>query len=238
MTIRTFHLAHLRPVALVAALLVACSPGTGASTTTSSPGASPSPDEKPNANPNGGKAGRTGETACSVTASGTCSAGQYCSENWKNSAGCFPGCTSDANCGENERCVRCGTDDVGTCQSCSRSDDDACKSVAKPDEGCTRTTPDDRRCQTPGKAYQCASDRDPGAELGKCTQSKIATVWCCGGAVASSCERTTTFDIGQCGHPGPGGPRPPKAYSCSAGDKPTTPNCVEADLSGVWCCPS
>lgn len=37
------------------------------------------------------------------------------------------GCTSDENCSETEKCVKCNGDAIGTCQACSKSEEDVCK---------------------------------------------------------------------------------------------------------------
>ena len=126
-----------------------------------------------------GKAGRTGET--SGTSCGKCAAGQYCKNDSYNE--CKPGCTSDANCGEAEQCIRCGTETVGTCQSCSRDAKDACKTTPEPDAGpedpCMRVASQDFMCQAPlAKAYECFN-QDP-LQAG-CQHTKMGspTVFCC-----------------------------------------------------------
>ncbi len=171
-----------------------------------------------------GKPGRSGETSDGC---GVCSAGQYCdAEDFHT---CKPGCTSDANCGEAEQCVRCGTDAVGTCQSCSRSAADACGST-----GCTRDTFWDQDCVAPGKGYTCPSDMEPSADLGTCSQGPLSTVWCCGGAAQNSCMRDTTLDVPACA----GDPTHGKAYQCfDPADEPSG-DCVAGMIPGTFCCTS
>ncbi len=227
---RRVHFANAVAHATIAVLLgssgvVACSSTTGSSGNTSDGGAPTAPPA------NCGKAGRSGKTECRGL---TCSAGQYCVQGNAVATRCDRGCTSDENCGEAERCVRCGNDATGTCQSCTRSDADSCQTG----DGCTRVTPEDRECASGGKAFECLEDKEPGADRGQCTQTKVPLLWCCGAGVASSCKRNTLYDQSECGHPGPSGPRPPKAYSCGPDEQPSDPKCVHGDLPSIWCCPS
>jgi hypothetical protein len=171
-----------------------------------------------------GKPGRTGVTDDGC---GQCAAGQYCDES--DFLTCKPGCTSDANCGETEQCIRCGSAAVGTCQSCSRTEADVCGGGSG--GGCTRDTFWDMDCVSPGKAYTCPSNMEPSAALGTCSQASLSTVWCCGGAAQNSCMRDATTDMPNC----IGDPTHSKSYDCVPPDQPTG-DCVDGMIPGMFCC--
>lgn len=174
---------------------------------------------------NCGKSGRTGATHCPYN---DCSAGTYCKEKDLADYTCVAGCTSDENCGESERCVKCNADAVGTCQSCSKSDADVCKPAM-----CERDTTFDQSCSTPGaKAYSCPSNLEPPASLGTCKNEQVA--WCCGGDVsANPCMRDNTFDDQFCFM----SPSTPNFYVCAP--NMTAPATCEAAVGypGGYCCP-
>lgn len=161
----------------VCTAVVACS----STETSTSSGSSPSSSSGGAAC---GKAGRAGTTPdCGAF---TCSAGQYCVSGFP--ALCKNGCTSDNNCGETERCVRCGTQTVGTCQPCSRSEADACN-VPTVDAGpkeCERDTfLDQTDCGHPGPSgmrppigYRCPDTATVPKGKG-CVQGDLAIDWCC-----------------------------------------------------------
>jgi len=166
-------------LALMLSCHVACS-----STTEAAGSGNGTPPASTEAGAACGKAGRDGKT--SSFDCGTCSAGQYCRTSATVADACKPGCTSDANCGEAEQCVRCGTETVGTCQSCSRDVKDACQTTPpppEPDAGpidpCMRVAGQDFMCQAPlAKAYECFG-KDP-LQAG-CEHTKMGspTVFCC-----------------------------------------------------------
>ena len=228
--------------AFVIGSLVACG---------SSSSDSPSPSGTPSTDPSSCTvAGRTGKSQCQADAPPgfpaqapiTCSAGTYCVTDAKPyEAECKPGCLSDESCGASERCVKCPGSSFGSCRTCNVTDAEACAEKPKPDaaappETCTRNTFFDEDCTAPGKAFECPTTIEPTGQ-GKCEQTKLPGVWCCGGA-AASCKRDTTVDQSECNHPGPTGPRPPKGYTCDSDKEPADPKCVQGDLPIHWCCPS
>lgn len=225
----TFRAKLQTALATIAVLSVhaACS-----STTTDAPSGTSDGGQSPSATC--GDSRRTGSTSCG-TVGLVCAAGSHCLTSIP--AGCPTGCESDVNCGPSERCVKCGTAEIGSCRACGDAPAAACG--ATPDAGpaaCERNTFFDTDCVSPGKAFECPTTTEPTGQ-GTCAQTDLAGVWCCGGAVAT-CKRDTTVDQSECGHPGPTGPRPPKGYTCDSGSEPPDPKCVQGDLPIHWCCPS
>lgn len=106
-----------------------------------------------------GSPGRSGETPCEVSFSGTCGAGQYCDEIMLT---CVPGCTDDANCGANDRCIRATGASVGVCETCPSCGDGVCGG----DESATSCPADcgmsdvcgDGVCQPTESATSCPGD--------------------------------------------------------------------------------
>jgi hypothetical protein len=175
--------------------------------------------------PSCGKEGRTGETA--GTSCGTCSAGQYCDTDGFNE--CKPGCTSDNNCGENETCVRTGTNAVGTCRSCSEAQPGTVDGGST--SGCVRNTEIDRRCGPGGKGYACSLDQEPEGD-GSCTQSRLPGEWCCGGSGSAKpsdlCNRMTQLDEPVCAGK--------KAYDCPPDIEPEPLGCTVGVDGFTFCC--
>jgi hypothetical protein len=176
-----------------------------------------------------GKSGRSGTTTCPGN---DCSAGMHCEKVNLAEYACFAGCTSDVNCGENERCVKCNAEAsaLGSCQSCSKSEADICKPVVAM---CERDTKLDQSCSTPGaKAYSCPSNMEPDASLGTCKNEQVA--WCCGGdASANPCMRDNTFDDQFCFM----SQAAPNFYECAP--NMTAPATCESVMAypGGYCCP-
>lgn len=170
-----------------------------------------------------GSPGRSGETDCPGF---PCSAGMYCEEQTVGYE-CVVGCTSDANCGESEHCVKCGGDGVGTCQSCSKDEADVCGPGT-----CERNTALDTSCTAQGaKGYNCPTDTEPPPELGSCANE--GGFWCCGGSgTKNPCTQDSTLDSQFCHSPSP-----PHFYDC-APDETAPPTCEAlVSLPGGYCCP-
>jgi hypothetical protein len=125
---------------------------------------------------------RTGSTECFP---GECGPGQYCDDRSLPSV-CHPGCTSDANCGADDTCVRVGDAAIGRCEPCreqTRRDEDVCVTTQR--TGSTPCFPG--RC---GPGQYCV---DTG--LSHCEPGCVSNENC---APTERCERTTDGALGVC----------------------------------------
>jgi len=115
--IESMNMLGVRGVLCLAVALTAC--------TGSSEGSDGgvSPDDDAGSVPTCGQPGRTGQTTCEASTAGTCPAGQYCDDVMLT---CSTGCTSDDNCGANERCARAGGASVGACSPCPACGNGVC----------------------------------------------------------------------------------------------------------------
>ena len=128
-----------------------------------------------------------------------------------------------------ERCVRCGSAAVGTCQDCSRTDAEVCGGTGTGDT-CTRNNTLDDMCLSPGKAYNCPPDQDPPASFGACEHSDVSGLYCCGGAAANSCVADGVDQLCM------DSPTHGRHYICMPPDVPTG-DCVPS-IDDAYCCAS
>jgi hypothetical protein len=135
-----------------------------------------------NAEPACPGAHRTGITACFP---GQCGPGQYCDDRSRGGE-CRPGCTSDANCGAQDTCVRVGDAVIGRCEPCrdqTRRARDVCVSTQR--SGSTPCFPG--RC---GAGQYCV-----GEGLSHCEPGCVSNENC---APTERCERASDSPLGVC----------------------------------------